>query len=158
MEEKEALQENMEGKNMEKYLTFFVNNQCYGIPIALVIEIIGMQKVAEVPEFPYYAKGIINLRGLIIPLIDVNLRLGYEEQEYTSKTCVIVVNLDGMEVGLIVDEVDEVTDIDSEAINPPPHVSERSEDQYVSGVAVMEDRLILLMSCEQVIQGSQFEI
>ncbi len=142
---------------LKKHLTFFIGGQRYGIPISLVMEIIGMQSVAEVPEFPAYAKGIINLRGLIVPLIDVNVRVGCEEKEYTEKTCVIVVNVRGIEVGLIVDGVDEVLDINEKNINPPPNGSGVEADQYVSGVAVMPDKLILLMSCEKIIGDESFE-
>lgn len=134
-----------------KYLTFFVNGQRYGIPIALVIEIIGMQQTAEVPEFPYYAKGIINLRGLIVPLIDVRLRLGYPEAEYTEKTCTIVINSEDIEVGLIVDEVDEVLDIRADEINPPTQSTASAAEHFVDGVAVQPDKLTLLMACDRLI-------
>lgn len=151
----QGLEEIEEESATNKYLTMYINQQCYGIPIELVMEIIGMQKVASVPEFPYYAKGIINLRGLIVPLIDVNLRLGYDQQEYTDKTCVIVVNVHGIEIGLIVDEVDEVIDIRDADINPPPKNSTVAADEYVSGIAVLPDKLILQMSCEKII-GTEF--
>ncbi len=138
-----------------KYLTLFLNDQCYGIPISQVIEIIGMQSVASVPEFPDYAKGIINLRGLIVPLIDINMRLGYEQKEYTEKTCVIVVNVLGVEIGLIVDEVDEVLDINSVNVNPPSKNSSNNED-YISGIAVLPEKMILLLSCEKIIGAEYF--
>lgn len=141
-----------------KYLTFFIGEQRYGLPISLVMEIIGMQTVAEVPEFPVYAKGIINLRGLIVPLIDVNMRIGYAEREYTEKTCVIVVDVQGVEIGLIVDEVDEVLDICDKDINPPPQGAADEADQYVSGIAVLPDKLILLMSCEKIIGDECFGV
>ncbi|WP_066683614.1 chemotaxis protein CheW [Christensenella intestinihominis] len=156
MEEKNSALESGQGE-LEKYLTFFINGQCCGLPISLVMEIIGVQKIAEVPEFPIYAKGIINLRGLIVPLIDLNLRVGYEEQEYTSKTCVIVVNVEGIEIGLIVDAVDEVLDINYADINPPPQSASGEADRFVSGVAVQPEKLILLMSCEKIIGDDVFE-
>lgn len=150
MEDNTAL-DSVQQVKMDKYLSFFVNGQCYGIPISLVIEIIGMQKMAEVPEFPYYAKGIINLRGIIVPLIDVRLRLGYPEAEYTDKTCTIVINVDGVEMGLIVDEVDEVLDIREDEINPPTRSTDEAVERYVNGVAVQPDKLTLLMACEKLI-------
>ncbi len=155
MDEKEIMQD---ADHSKKYLTFYINEQRYGIPISLVMEIIGMQSVAEVPEFPAYAKGIINLRGLIVPLIDVNLRIGYVEREYTERTCVIVVDVQGIEIGLIVDEVDEVIDIRDKDINPPPQNATTEADQYVSGIAVLPDKLILLMSCEQIIGDECFGV
>lgn len=155
MDEKELMQDT---DISMKYLTFFIGGQRYGLPISLVMEIIGMQTVAEVPEFPDYAKGIINLRGLIVPLIDVNMRIGYVEREYTEKTCVIVVDVQGVEIGLIVDEVDEVLDICEKDINPPPQGSVEEADQYVSGIAVLPDKLILLMSCEKIIGDECFGV
>lgn len=157
MEEKELTQE-QENKQSEsqKYLTFFINGQCYGIPISLVMEIIGVQKIAEVPEFPYYAKGIINLRGLIIPIIDVNLRIGYPEQEYTGKTCIIVVMVGEIEIGLVVDEVNEVVDIDANDVNPPPRGAEA--DRFISGIAVQPNKMVLLMACEKIIGDDIFDI
>lgn len=157
MEEKDLVFENTQSES-GKYLTFFIDGQCYGLPISLVMEIIGVQKITEVPEFPHYAKGIINLRGLIVPLIDLNLRVGYQEQEYTSKTCVIVVNVEGIEIGLIVDAVDEVMDIHTATINPPPKCSGEEADRFVNGVAVQPDKMILLMSCEKIIGDDVFEI
>ena len=159
MEEKDLIQEQENVQtDSAKYLTFFINGQRYGIPISIVMEIISTQKITEVPEFPYYAKGITNLRGLIVPLIDVNLRIGYEEQEYTSKTCIIVVNVDGIDVGLIIDEIDEVIDITSDAINPPPGNTGEAADYYVDGIAVLPEKLILLMSCEKLIGDEFFEM
>lgn len=151
MEGNMAVSESQEEVRTEKYLSFFINNQRYGIPISLVIELIAMQKVAEVPEFPYYAKGIINLRGLIVPLIDVRLRIGYPEAPYTDKTCIIVATCEGIDIGLIVDEVDEVLDIPSDEINPPTRSTDEAVERYVNGVAVMPDKLTLLMSCEKLI-------
>lgn len=150
MEANQVMDEVQETKT-EKYLSFFINNQRYGIPISLVIEIIAMQDMAEVPEFPYYAKGIINLRGLIVPLIDVRLRIGYPEAPYTEKTCIIVVNSDDIEIGLIVDEVDEVLDINADEINPPTRSTGDVMERYVDGVAVIPDKLTLLMACERLI-------
>lgn len=156
MGEKEIALEH-EQSGSKKYLTFFINGQRYGIPIALVMEIIGIQTIAEVPEFPYYAKGIINLRGLIVPIIDVNLRIGCQEQEYTDKTCIIVVTVGDIEVGLIVDEVDAVIDVDDGDINPPPHNTGVEADYYVNGIAVMPEKLILLLACEKIIGDELFE-
>ena len=76
-----------------KYLTFFIEEQLFGVPIADVVQIVGMQDITKVPEFPSYAKGVINLRGIIIPIIDVRLRLKKEEITYNERTCIIVTNI-----------------------------------------------------------------
>ncbi|MEG0650505.1 MAG: chemotaxis protein CheW, partial [Oscillospiraceae bacterium] len=105
-----------------KYLTFWTDKQLFGVPIAHVVQIVGMQNITEVPEFPYYAKGIINLRGSIIPLIDARLRLGKAEAEYNERTCVIVTSINEHFVGFIVDEVDAVVTIADDLIVPPPRL------------------------------------
>lgn len=152
MEDKDLTSEEEVAETLsDKYLTFFVNGQRYGIPISTVIEIIGVLKTAEVPEFPYYAKGIFNLRGLIIPMLDVRLRLGYPEAEYTPKTCIIVISCDGIQVGLVVDEVDEVLDIKEDEINPPTRSTTHESERFVDGVAVQPNKLTLLMACEKLI-------
>ena len=91
-----------------RYLTFFIDNQVFGIPIADVIQIVGVQEITEVPEFPTYAKGIINLRGNIVPLIDMRIRFHKEELPYNDRTCVIVTNIGSRLIGLVVEAVDEV--------------------------------------------------
>jgi len=88
-----------------KFLTFFIEDQLFGISIADVVQIVGMQDITKVPEFPSYAKGVINLRGIIIPIIDVRLRLKKEEAAYNERTCIIVTNINGSYIGFIVDSV-----------------------------------------------------
>ena len=100
-----------------RYLTFFIDNQVFGIPIADVIQIVGVQEITEVPEFPTYAKGIINLRGNIVPLIDMRIRFHKEELPYNDRTCVIVTNIGSRLIGLVVEAVDEVASISDEEIS-----------------------------------------
>lgn len=140
-----------------KYLTFWTDGQLFGVPIAHVVQIVGMQKITEVPEFPYYAKGIINLRGAIIPLIDARLRLGKQETEYNERTCIIVTNIHENYVGFIVDEVDAVIMIDDELISPPPQMSGGAES-YLTGIGKLEDRVVLLMDTRKIIGAEDMEI
>ena len=107
---------------IQKYLTFFIGEQYYGISINNVIEIVGVTSIAVVPQLPYYAKGIMNLRGMVVPLIDINLRFGYEEKQYTDRTCIIIMNIRDIEIGFIVDAVDEVANIFEANISPPPQM------------------------------------
>jgi len=129
-----------------KYLTFKIDGQMYGISIANVIEIVKIQPATTMPELPFYAKGIINLRGRVLPLIDVNLRFNKPEQEYTDRTCIIIVDIDDKHVGFIVDAVDEVLDIDSEKISPPPAFSGGGQNRFVTGVGKMEKHIVLLLN------------
>ena len=92
----------------EKYLTFLIDKQYYAYPIKDVREIIEMQPITEIPEFPSYAKGIIDLRNKVVPIIDVRLRFYKPEIEYTERTCIIVLDIKDIQIGFIVDTVDEV--------------------------------------------------
>lgn len=119
----------------DKYLTFWADQQLFGVPIADVMQIVGMQEITQVPEYPYYAKGIINLRGEVIPVLDMRLRLGMSEVDYHDRTNIIVINHNDSLSGIIVDGVDEVTTIPADRIAPPPSVSNDSTNQYLKGIA-----------------------
>lgn len=129
----------------DKYLTFFIGKEEYGVSIHLVIEVIGMQKITPVPEMPDYLKGVINLRGQVIPVTDVRLRFGLEERIYTERTCIIVVKINENFVGLVVDSVSDVMDIPEERIEPVPKVNQRESNRYIKGMGkVLEDVKIIL--------------
>lgn len=157
----ESAQEDMTGAALEmkgKYLTFFTDQQLYGVPIADVVQIIGIQTITQVPEFPSYAKGIINLRGSIIPVIDIRLRLGKMERDYDERTCIIVTKIRETEMGFIVDAVDAVTNIDEEYISPPPIMNGASGDAYLTGVARHQDKVVLLMNTAKLISDDTMAV
>lgn len=140
-----------------KYLTYWIDKQSFGVPIAHVVQIVGMQAVTEIPAFPHYAKGIINLRGSIIPLIDIRLRLGKPEAEYDERTCIIVTNINEHSVGFIVDEVDSVIAIPEDSILPPPQLS-GGTDSFITGVGKLEDRLTLLMDTHKIVGANELDL
>lgn len=150
-----AVHDNDEMKG--KYLTFWTDGQLFGVPIKDVVQIVGMQKITEIPEYPFYAKGIINLRGTIVPLIDMRLRLSKPEQEYNDRTCIIVTNIHDKYFGFIVDSVEEVTDISDDLITPPPKISGDSVNKYLTGVAKLEDKLVLTIDTAKVLGEDEFE-
>ncbi|MCL2125439.1 MAG: chemotaxis protein CheW [Oscillospiraceae bacterium] len=106
-----------------KYLTFLVGDIGYGIEISYVVEIISAQEVTLVPHTHAYVKGIINLRGTVVPVIDMGMRFGQGEVVYTDKTCIIVLSLDDMSVGILVDGVQDVSDIDDVTTQEPPKIT-----------------------------------
>lgn len=140
-----------------KYLTFFTEAQLFGVPIADVVQIVGMQDITQVPDFPGYAKGIINLRGSIIPVIDIRLRLGKEEKAYDERTCIIVTQIKDSMIGFIVDAVDAVTNIDESNIAPPPRVSGEYVNAYLTGVAKHEGKVVLLMNTARILSDDVME-
>jgi len=113
-----------------KYLTFLVADVGYGIEISYVVEIISVQEITLVPHTHAYVKGIINLRGTVIPVIDMGMRFGQGEVVYTEKTCIIVLSLDEMSVGILVDGVQDVSDIDDESIQDPPKITGNSMKNF----------------------------
>ena len=141
----------------DKYLTFFTDNQLFGIPIADVVQIVGMQEITAVPEFPAYAKGVINLRGIIIPIIDVRLRLKKDEIGYNERTCIIVTSINGSYIGFIVDSVNEVTDVHNENISNPPHMGSDYVNTYITGIAKINDQIVLMMDLKKILNEKELE-
>jgi purine-binding chemotaxis protein CheW len=140
-----------------RFLTFTLDDVVYGIEIKNVTEIIGMQAITKVPEVPDYVKGIINLRGKIIPVIDVRMKFGKEPIEYTDRTCIIVIDISGVTVGLIVDKVDEVLTIDDENIALPPASKTGIENRYIKGIGKSGDDVQLLLDCEKLLKAEEIE-
>jgi Chemotaxis signal transduction protein len=140
-----------------KYLSFLTDSQLFGIPIADVIQIVGIQHITEIPSFPDYAKGIINLRGSIIPVIDMRIRLRKEDIPYTERTCIIVTNIQQQLIGLIVDEVDEVSKIADEDISEPPTIREEGPSHYLRGIAKLGNKVVLLLNTEQILNDEEIE-
>ncbi|MFT4106128.1 MAG: chemotaxis protein CheW [Lacrimispora sp.] len=138
-----------------KYLTFSLGERdLYGMDIRYVTEIIGMKPITQVPEMPEYMKGIMNLRGKIIPIMDVRKRFGREEKAYDERTCIIVLNTDDFSIGLIVDRVDEVLTIQDEEISPLPDLK-KGDHGYIKGIGKTEGRITLLLDCKKVLNGDE---
>ena len=135
-----------------KYLTFTVDREDYGIEIYNVTEIIGIQKITDVPDMPAYIKGVINLRGKVISVMDVRLRFKMPEREYDDRTCIVVVNITGTAVGLVVDTVMEVANIPDSQIELPPEVAEASSQHYIKGLGKVGDEVKILLDVERLVR------
>ncbi len=140
-----------------KFLTFSLGKEMYAIEIKFVTEIIGIQPITEVPELPAYVKGIINLRGKIIPVMDVRLRFKKKAVEYNDRTCVIVVEVKDLSVGLIVDNVSEVLSITDEDIVPPPDMNRGTENKYIKAIGKVEKEVKLILDCERLMNDNDVE-
>lgn len=150
------LLEQEEDTQRGKYLTFVLDRESYGIEIKFVTEIIGIQPITEVPELPAYIKGIINLRGKIIPVMDVRLRFKKPAREYDDKTCVIVVDIEEISVGLIVDSVSEVLAISDSDIVPPPELN-KSGSTYIKQIGKVGNEVKLLLDCNKLLSEDEVE-
>lgn len=140
-----------------KFLVFSIDKEQYGIEIKYVIEIIGIQKITEVPELPNYVKGVINLRGKIIPVMDVRLRFKKSFREYDDRTCIIVVQIMDMSIGLIIDRVLEVADIAEDQITPPPELNKSSSNKYIKGIGKVGEEVKLLIDCNKLLSQEEIE-
>lgn len=157
--------ENMYEENLEfeedtqksRYLTFSIGKETYGVEIKYVIEIIGIQTITEIPELPEYIKGIINLRGKIIPVMDVRLRFKKEPIEYNDRTCVIIVDINGTSIGLIVDKVAEVIIIPDQDIVEPPQMNKGTKNRYIKNMGKVGDDVKLLLDCEKLLTEDELE-
>lgn len=151
------LDEEMEDTQEDKYLTFVLNREEYGIEIKHVIEIIGIQNITSVPDMPLYIKGVINLRGKVIPVMDVRMRFSISEQAYNERTCIIVITVNEQLVGLIVDEVSEVLDIPKSSVEPPPKVSRGAGNKFVHGMGKVGDAVKILLNADKLLFEEDLE-
>ncbi len=134
-----------------KYLTFSLGKEEYGVEILTVREIIGMMDITAVPQVPEYVKGVINLRGKVIPVIDLRLKFGMERVEYTTETCIIVINVADTLMGIVVDNVCEVLDIAQDAIEPAPSFGSNLGTDSILGMGKIEDKVKILLAIEKVL-------
>jgi purine-binding chemotaxis protein CheW len=150
LEEEEDTQEG-------KFLTFRIEKEEYGIEIRHVTEIIGIQNITDLPDMPDYVKGVINLRGKVIPIIDVRLRFSITEREHDERTCIIVVNIDDTAVGLIVDQVSEVIDIAETNIEPPPRVQNSNGSRFIQGLGKIGTAVKILLDVQKLLYEEELE-
>lgn len=135
----------------EQLVVFELSRELYGIQIAAVESIIKIQEITQLPQAPYYVKGITNLRGTVLPVIDLRTRFGLEAQEYTKQTRIMVVMMGKVKVGMVVDGVSEVLRISDEAIEPPPPMVTTVNSAFLKGIAKVEGRLIILLELAKVL-------
>lgn len=140
----EALEDTQHGR----FLTFMVGEEAFGIEIKYVTEIIGLQPITRLPETAPHIKGIINLRGKIIPVIDIRLKFKKEPIDYSDRTCIIVIDTSDRCAGLIVDNVAEVLRIEDEDIVPPPEQGSGVQNSYLKGIGKVGEQVKLLLDCE----------
>jgi purine-binding chemotaxis protein CheW len=143
------------GDRAGKYLTFQLGNEEFGIRVLKVREIMGIQEITAVPQTPAHIKGVINLRGKVIPVIDLRLKFGFEPQDYTERTCIIVVDvaMSGANVmmGIVVDSVSEVLNVAGSEIDQAPEFGDRITTDYMLGLAKVKGTVKILLSLDRVL-------
>jgi purine-binding chemotaxis protein CheW len=142
-----------------KYLTFHLGSEEFGIRVLQVREIMGLQDITAVPQTPHHVKGVINLRGKVIPVLCLRAKFGLEPAAYTARTCIIVVQVRGeggsMQVGIIVDAVSEVLNVVSGEIEDTPNFGGGVPTPYLLGMAKIKDKVKILLDIDQVVSAQE---
>lgn len=151
------MNEGIEGQKDDdlQIVTFRVGDEDFSVPILKVQEIIRMSEITKVPRSPDFVEGVINLRGKVIPVIDLRKRFGLEVTEKTNETRTIVVDCEGKVVGLIVDSVSEVLRLSQSTVEPPPDIVGGVDSEYISGVGKLNDRLVILLDIDKVLSMNE---
>ncbi len=141
----------------EQYLTFDLADEHYGVDILKVQEIKGYTAVTKIPNTPSYMTGVLNLRGTIVPIVDLRLKFGMEPTEPTSFTVIVVVNVGKRVMGFLVDAVSDVLELASKDIQPPPELGSKVDITFVSGIGNCNDRLVTLLDIDRVLTDAEVE-
>ena len=138
-------------------VTFSIGEEEFGVDILKVQEIIRIMEITKVPKAPQFVEGVINLRGNVIPVIDLRKRFGLETRDHDSQTRIIVIEINKMIVGFVVDSVSEVLRIPQNTVEPPPPVVSGLESEYISGVGKLEDRLLIMLDLDRLLSSEEQE-
>lgn len=140
-----------------KFLTFFLAGEEYGIEILKVQEIIGMMTITPVPRTPHFIRGVINLRGKVITVVDLRLKFEMEPKEQTEETCIIVVQTGGIQIGCVVDKVSEVLDINEREIEDAPSFGADVNTEYILGIGKSQGKVKLLLDIDKVLSRRELQ-
>ena len=142
-----------------KHLVFLLGGASYGIPILTVLDINGLMEITPIPKTPDYIKGVINLRGKVIPVMDLRLKFGMAEKEYDKQTCIIIVNVSvvgkNKQIGVLVDTVSEVFDIPLAEIEAPPEYGTQVDEGFINGIGKVKGKLVVLLNIEKVLHTDE---
>ncbi len=141
-----------------KFLTYFLGDEEYGVDISKVKEIIAMMKITPVPKTPKYVAGVINLRGAIIPVIDTRLRFNMQSIEYTEQTAIIIIEINKVSIGFIVDKVEEVLTIDEANISEPPKFGTNINTDFIKNIARMGEMVIMILDLEKLFETEELSM
>jgi purine-binding chemotaxis protein CheW len=153
--------EQMEGGNAagkQEYLSFQLGAEEYGIDILRVQEIRAYEKATRIPNTPEFIKGVINLRGIIVPVVDLRMKFGLETADYNEVTVLIVLNLAERTIGVVVDKVSDVLALSNDDIRPAPEFTARSNNAFVRGLATVDERMLIIADIERLMAGADMAL
>ena len=143
-----------ENKQLNSYLTFKLENETFAANVSKVLNILELTKITKVPKAPSYMKGVINLRGSVLPLIDTRIKFGMTETEFTTNTCILVLDIEmdneSVHVGALVDSVQEVIELKEDEINPPPSIGNKYKSEFIDGMARWKDEFVMILNMDYI--------
>lgn len=145
-----------ESRDVEQYVSFLIGSETYGVSVLLVQEIIGMTEITHVPKTLEFVKGVINLRGTVVPVLDMRSKFKMETLEYGSSTIIIIVEVNNRLIGMIVDSVSDVLSIPVKSIQDTPHFSTQIETDYILGIGQSNDDLVIILNVDKIIATDDF--
>ncbi len=138
-------------------VVFSIGNEFYGVDVDAVESIIKMQEITRLPHAPEFVEGITNLRGAVVPILDLRKRFGLEASEATRDTRIMIVNMNNTNVGMVVDSVTQVVRISAESIDPPPQMAMTVNSAFIKGIAKLDEMLIILLDLKKVLTVDEYE-
>lgn len=146
---------------LDSYLTFKIGNEEFGAHVSKVLNILELQKITKVPKAPEYMKGVINLRGMVLPVIDTRIKFGMPPTEFTDDTCIVVMDLlskgEIIHVGALVDSVIAVREINQDQIQPPPSIGNTYKSGFITGVVKMDEVFVMILDLIKLFTGYELE-
>ena len=146
-------------ENINSYLTFKLGEEEFAAHVSKVLSIMEMVKITKVPKSPEYMQGVINLRGQVLPVVDTRIKFGMTPTEFTANTCIVVmeveVNGEYVQVGTLVDSVQEVLEISDDQIQPPPSIGSRYKSEFISGMAKLDEHFIMMLDMDHVFSAEE---
>ncbi|MFC2138456.1 chemotaxis protein CheW [Bacteroidota bacterium] len=153
---------NDEIKKLNSYLTFKLGEELFAANVGKVLNILEMTKITEVPKAPEYMKGVINLRGTVLPVVDTKIKFSMGETEHTTNTCILVLDIemdgDSIHVGAIVDSVQEVLEFEKKQIQPPPSIGSKYKSEFIEGMVKYNDDFIMILNMDLVFSVDELSI
>ena len=147
-----------QAKKTSRFLTFFIDKEQYGLDISRIKEIIALMNITDIPKTPDFVKGVINLRGSIIPVIDIRLKFGIKAKAETVETAIVIYEIDNISIGFIVDRVDDVFSIDTDSISAAPDFGTSIDTTFISGIAEIENGIIMLLDLKNIFEDNELTL
>ena len=149
--------EDMAVDDLKQLVTFILAEEVYGVDVGQVQEIISHQKFTKLPEQPAYMPGVFNLRGLVVPAIDLRLRFGLEAKEYDGNTVILVLNTSNRTIGMVVDAVSDVLTLSADEIQPPPELTGGGQKEYIKALGKRGDEMVILLDVDRLLNTEELE-